>query len=79
MSCFEDIENDTPSLSLQIEDESFEKAERIVLGKKDKYMALATKTQILIYSLCDGTFGHLLIDYKINLEFFDQIYDIILG
>ena len=49
--CFSDIENQKPKFTKKFDDEQFDKAQQIVFGKADKYMAIVSKTQVTIMSL----------------------------
>jgi len=77
--CFKDIDQGKPVMKLEVQenDGTFE-ASSLIFDKSDKYVLLASKEQILIYSLMPESIGQIVKNYTIDPEKYSVIHDIIL-
>ena len=63
-----DIRNENHAIHFEITEETFEKANKVIFDKRDKYVAVVSSTKIIIISLMKGTIGEIIQEYTINLD-----------
>jgi hypothetical protein len=57
LECFEKIENDQQDMRIEFKEDKYEKGERVVFDKQNKYVAIVGHQQVCIVSLQDHNKG----------------------
>jgi hypothetical protein len=74
--CFDSIENDEPMFTASLQDDpSWTLAKKLEFDVKDKYVAVSSKEKLVIYSTENKSMGELVINFTIDLEKYEAIYD----